>query len=48
VLSRLHREADVVDESYAPDGTRVTARMQRELLDDFEGFRTGPEEGRPA
>jgi GTP-binding protein HflX len=48
VLSRLHREADVVDESYAPDGTRVTARMQRELLDDFEVFRAGPEEGRPA
>jgi GTP-binding protein HflX len=39
VLSRLHREADVVDESYASEGTRVTARMQRELLEDFEAFR---------
>jgi GTPase len=48
VLSRLHREADVVDESYAPEGTRVTARMQRELLDDFEVFRAAPEDGRRA
>jgi GTPase len=42
VLSRLHREADVVDESYASEGTRVTARMQRELLEDFEAFRAEP------
>jgi GTP-binding protein HflX len=43
VLSRLHRDTEVVDESYTSDGTRVTARMQRELLDDFEAFRAESE-----
>ena len=44
LVSRLHREAEVVNESYTPNGTRLVARMQRESLEDFDAFLAEHEE----
>jgi GTP-binding protein HflX len=38
VVARLHEIAEVVEESYAADGTNIVARMERPSLGEFEAF----------
>jgi GTP-binding protein HflX len=38
VVARLHEVAEVVEESYAEDGTNIVARMERPSLGEFEEF----------
>jgi len=38
LVARVHREAEVLEESYTERGTRLRARVPRELLDDLGAF----------
>jgi GTP-binding protein HflX len=38
VVARVHETADVLEESYAPEGTRIVARVPREILGELQAF----------
>jgi GTPase len=37
-VARIHDEGDVIEESYSPDGTRLVARVSRDLMSELESF----------
>jgi GTP-binding protein HflX len=38
LVARIHDEGEVIEESYSSEGTRLVARVNRELLPDLETF----------
>jgi GTPase len=38
LVARVHQEGDVIEESYSSDGTRLVARVNRELMSELEKF----------
>jgi GTPase len=42
LVARVHREGEVIEESYTERGTRLVARMGRDSLPGLEGFLAGP------
>jgi GTPase len=40
LVSRVHEQGDVLEETYAETGTHIVARLPREALDEFESFLT--------
>ena len=38
LVARIHEDGDVIEETYSPEGTRLVARISRDLMTELEGF----------
>jgi GTPase len=38
LVARIHAGGDVIEETYSPEGTRVVARVSRDLMTELEAF----------